>query len=373
MVPGQRLQRYIFLQCLSGIGMTFGVILSAILLVDVVEQLRTVGETANISLLTAIQLTLMKVPMLIEQTMPFLILISAIIVFSRLSRLSELPAMRAAGYSAWRFLTPLALLALMLGLFTMTVLNPLGAHLSSRFEQTRASLVGKAVDGITPSKNGIWLRQGSDVDQFVIHARSASQSGVTLQNVKIFEYERVFSRGRSTDEFSFKRRIEASSATLKDGFWELRNVIENTPGLDPVRRDALSIPTDLEPSKLLDRFASTSTIGFWQLPEFIRDTKQAGLDALRYEMHFHSLIAAPVLYVAMALIGALVCLRLARLGGTGQLIAWGAFCAIMLYFVAELSHSLGAAGTVPTSVAALAPPFFALFGALTAIAYLEDG
>ncbi len=373
MIFGTRLQRYIFMQCVGGIAVTFGIILSAILLVDVVEQLRTVGETVNISLWTAIKLTLMKVPMLIEQTMPFLILISAIIVFSRLSRLSELPAMRAAGFSAWSFLAPLALLALFLGLFTMMVLNPLGAHLTSKFEETRASLVGKAVDGITPSKNGIWLRQGSDTDQFVIHAQSATQSGVTLKNVKIFEYERVYTRGRSTDDFSFKRRIEADTATLKDGFWELKNVIENTPGQEPVKNPALSIPTDLDPSKLLDRFASTSTIGFWQLPDFIQDTKRAGLDALRYEMHLHSLWATPVLYVAMALIGALVCLRLARLGGTGRLIAWGAFSAILLYFVAELSQSLGAAGTVPTLVAALAPPFFALFGALTAIAYLEDG
>ena len=373
MALGQRIQRYIFKQSLGGIALTFGIIVSAILLVDVVEQLRTVGETVDISLFTAIRLTVMKVPMLIEQTMPFMILISAIIVFSRLSRLSELPAMRAAGLSAWRFLAPLALLALLLGVFTITVLNPAGAHLTSQFEETRAKIIGKATDGITPSKNGIWLRQGSDTDQFVIHAKSAAKSGVVLRQVKIFEFERVYTRGKSTDDFTFKRRIEAKLATLKDGFWELRDVIENTPGQDPVRRNALSIPTDLDPSKLLSRFASTNTIGFWSLPSFIQDTKRAGLDSLRYEMHYHSLLAVPVLFVAMALIGAIVCLRLARLGGTGQLIAWGAFSAIMLYFVAELSQSLGAAGTIPTIVAALAPPFFALFGALTAIAYMEDG
>ena len=75
----------------------------------------------------------------------------------------------------------------------------------------------------------------------------------------------------------------------------------------------------------------------------------------------------------MALIGALVCLRLARLGGTGALLAWGAFAAIMLFFVNELTHGLGAAGATPRVIAAFAPPLFAFFTALTAIAYLEDG
>lgn len=373
MALGQRIQRYVFKECLKGMAVTFGVILAAIILVDVVEQLRTVGEAANISVVTAVWLTLLKVPMLIEQTLPFLILVSSILVFSRLSRLSELPAMRAAGLSAWRFLAPLALLAVLLGIFSVTLLNPLGAHLTSNYEQVRATLVGKAVDGIAPSKNGIWLRQGSETDQFVIHAKSTEQTGVVLKGVKIFEYSRVYTSGKSTNDFAFKRRLEAETATLKDGFWELTQVVENTPGEETVHRRALSIPTDLDPAKLLDRFASTSTIGFWQLPTFIADTKRAGLDAMRYEMHYHSLLAAPILYVAMALIGAIVCLRLARLGGTAQLIAWGAFVAVMLYFVTELSSSLGAAGAAPTLIAALAPPLFALFGALTAIAYLEDG
>ena len=373
MAIGQRLQRYVFFQCLTSMGITFTVILSAIFLVDVVEQLRTVGDSAQISVLTAIRLTMLKTPMLIEQTMPFLILVSAILAFSRLSRLSELPAMRAAGLSAWRFLAPLALLALILGLFSVMVLNPLGARLNSDFEQTRSALTGQVVGGVAPGKNGIWLRQGSDTEQLVIHAISTEQAGVVLKDVKIFEYERVYTRGQGTDEFAFRRRLEAKTATLKDGFWELAQVVENTPGKDPVRQKVLSIPTDLDPAKLLDRFASTSTIGFWSLPGFIKDTKRAGLDSLRYEMHYHSLIAAPILYVAMALIGAIVCLRLARLGGTAQLIASGAFAAVMLYFITELSQSLGAAGAAPTFVAALAPPLFALFAALTAIAYSEDG
>ena len=369
----QRLQLYVLRQCLSAVVVTLSVILAAILLVDVVEQLRTVGDSTEISLLTAIKLSMMKMPMLLEHTMPFVILVGAILAFSRLSRLSELPAMRAAGISAWSFLTPLAALALGLGLFVVTVLNPLGANLNSSFETTRASLLDKQVGGIAPPKNGIWLRQGSDSGQFVIHAVSTKQSGIVLSDVKIFEYERIYTRNQGTDDFAFKRRIEASTATLKNGFWELRQVVENTPGLTPVRKEALSIPTDLDPAKLLDRFASPSTIGFWKLPAFIKDTKRAGLDASRYQMHYQALLATPVLYVAMALIGALVCLRLARLGGTAALIAWGSFSAVMLYFVTELSHSLGAAGAAPMAVAASTPPLFALFAALTAIAYLEDG
>ena len=369
----QRLQLYVFRQCIQSILLTLFVILAAIMLVDVVEQFRTVGNDTDINAIQAVQLSAMKLPMLLEQSMPFIILVSAMLAFSRLSRLTELPAMRAAGLSAWRFLAPLMVIAAVLGIFTVTVLNPIGADLNGDFETRRSELVDGPSRGISSQRNGIWLRQGSETDQFVIHAKDTEQSGVVLKDVKIFEYERIYARNQGTDEFAFKRRIEADRATLKDGFWELTGVVENMPGQRPVRRDALSIPTDLDPARLLDRFASPLTIGFWKLPGFISDTQRAGLDASRYEMHYQALIASPILYIAMALIGALVCLRLARLGGTGQLIAWGTFAAVMLYFITELTQSLGAAGAAPRAVAAFAPPLFALFTALTAIAYLEDG
>lgn len=368
-----RLQLYVLKQCLGAVVLTLGIILAAILLVDVVEQLRTVGSDADISVFTAIGLSLMKMPMLTEHTMPFIILVGAIIAFSRLSRLTELPAMRAAGLSAWRFLTPMAVLAGVLGIFTITVLNPVGASLNERFQTNRAMLTGAPVDGISAERNGVWLRQGSETDQIVIHAESTGTDGIQLNNVDLLEFERIYTRNQGTDDFSFRRRISADTATLKDGFWELINVTEHVPDQAPVMRDALSIPTNLDPAKLLDRFAAPSTVGFWRLPGFIAQTERAGLDASRYRMHYQALLASPILYIAMALIGALVCLRLARLGGTGELIAWGAFAAIMLYFVTELTSSLGAAGAAPMSIAAFAPPLFALFSALTAIAYLEDG
>ena len=173
----RRLQWYVARQVLASFLLTLSVIMGAILLVDVVEQFRTVGNAAGISFFTAVQLSAMKMPMLLEHTMPFIVLVGAMLAFSRLSRLTELPAMRAAGVSAWRFLFPLALIAGCLGLFTTLVLNPVGADLNSNFESTREKIVGGSQSRSTADTNGIWLRQGSDTDQFVIHATGTEQSG----------------------------------------------------------------------------------------------------------------------------------------------------------------------------------------------------
>ena len=373
MNPLNRIQRYVFGENLKNLLTVVGVFCLAILLVDVVEQMRTVGTRAEIGLPTALRLSAYKLPMLIELTMPFALLAASMMTFSRLNRRAELPAIRAAGVSGWRFLGPVITLAVLAGLLTTLILNPASAHFTESFERTRAALIETSRGGVTVDQSGVWLRQGDADSQIVIHAESVEQGGTELINVKLVEQSRVYRGGEATNEFEFRRRIDADRALLRDGFWQLEGVLENVPGSAPQRTDYLTLPTNLDATKLLNRFASPRTIGFWSLPAFIEQTQSAGLDASRYTMRWQSLLSSTVLFVAMALIGALVCLRLSRLGGTSQLLAVGAAVALVLFFVSQLSSSLGAAGAAPPVIAAWSPALAALFGALAFVAYREDG
>jgi lipopolysaccharide export system permease protein len=368
-----RIQRYILKECVYGLFLVLGIMMLAIMLVDIVEQMRTVGGDVALSPVTALRLSLMKMPMLIEQTLPFAVLISSMIAFTRLNRRSELSVIRASGISAWRFLTPVILLALVLGVFTTTILNPFSSRLTSLFETERASLLNEGGPAIAVSDTGIWLRQGDETSQIVIHARQVEEAGLILKNVKMIEEERLYADNRATGEYGFVRRIDAKRAFLRDGFWQLENVIENQPYMEAVRVENLAIPTTLDAVTLLDRFASPATVGFWELPTFVRQTRAAGLDASSYQMRWHSLMSTPALFLSMGLIGAIVCLRLQRLGGTPRLLATGAFAAVTLFFVTQFAESLGSTGAVPPIIAAWAPPLFFLFCTLTLIAYREDG
>ena len=142
--------------------------------------MRTVGTRAELSLLEALRLTLLKTPMLVEQTLPFVVLAGAMMAMIGLNRSSELVAMRAAGVSAWRFLTPSAFAGIVLGIITITALNPLGAQLFQIFEAEKedalVALVADSADGA-----GVWIRQGDEDGQVVIHADGVDATGAALQ------------------------------------------------------------------------------------------------------------------------------------------------------------------------------------------------
>jgi lipopolysaccharide export system permease protein len=388
MVIAGRIQRYVFRENLMSLLLTLGIIVLAIVLVDVVEQMRTVGSRTPIPVSTAFMLTMMKTPGLIMETLPFAMLVGSILSFSQLSRRSELPAFRAAGVSAWRFLGPTMALAAVLGVLMVTLIDPLATRLNAQFESSRERLLNPNAAAGPETPDGVWLSQGDITagaptsdggsvaeqnpdGQAIINARRVVGRGQALEDVTFY----YFAPGRGgAEDREFTHRIDADRAVLTSGFWQLEGVVENRAGGGGVtRRDKLAVPTNLRNDTLLQRFASAKTIPFWDLPGFIRDGRNAGMEVDDYILKFHTLLATPVMMLAMALIGAVVCLRLARSGGLSQLIGAGALAGFVLFFATRVAQGMSSAGATPPEAAAWCPPLFALFAVLTILAHAEDG
>jgi lipopolysaccharide export system permease protein len=383
MVIAGRIQRYVFRECLMALLLTLGVMVLAIVLVDVVEEMRDIGRRTQISIITALQLSLMKTPRLILETLPFATLVGSIMTFSQLSRRSEIPAIRASGVSAWRFLGPAMVLAIGIGVVMVTVLDPLATRLNERFDAERERLINPRATATPDAVDGVWLSQGDlaagagdsvSVEnpdaQAIINARRVVGRGQALEDVT-FYYFRPGPKGGEDREFT--HRIDAKRAELTSGFWQLQDVIYNRPGSKVERMDRLAVPTNLRNDTLLSRFASAETIPFWDLPAFIRDGRNAGMEVDAYVLKLHTLLAMPVFMLAMSLIGAVVCLRLARSGGLSRLIGAGALAGFVLFFATRVAAGMSSSGAAPPEAAAWCPPLFALFAVLTLLAHAEDG
>jgi lipopolysaccharide export system permease protein len=360
-----RVGRYITARVFAGVLVALVGVLASILLIDLVEQMRTVGTRTDITLLEALRLTLLKTPMLIEQTLPFVVLAGSMMAIIGLNRSSELVAMRAAGVSAWRFLAPSAFVGLLLGVIAVTLLNPLGSRLYQEFEAEKEDAL--ASRGADVGQNGVWIRQGDPQGQVVIHADGVDPSGTRLQGATFMFFE------MQQEALRFTRRIRAAEAELKPGFWQLTDLVEATPGGRPVRQTHLAIPTSLDAAELINRFVNPATLSFWALPGFIREARAAGFAPTRYELKWQSLLAYPMLLAAMALLGAAFSLQLQRLGNLAQWGAAGVGIGLFLFFYSQLAGAFAITQTVPAAVAAWSAPLAGMFIALALVAFLEDG
>ncbi|MCB4769251.1 LPS export ABC transporter permease LptG [Ancylobacter sp. Lp-2] len=345
----------------SVLGIFFGCVF-LIMLIDFLEMSRRVGER-DIDTLTMFLLTVYRAPFFTEQLLPFAVLFGAIGTFLTLSRRLELVVARAAGISAWQFIAPAAICALILGILSTTLYNPISADFKERANRIEAEIFNRQTGLFSSTNSGFWIRQQSVDGQAIIEAAAQTGGGRQLSGVNVFLFG---SDGKLVE------RIEARNATLEAGAWRLNQVRVLTPTIGIQNYDTYMVATNLTPDQVQETLQS-ETVSFWDLPAAIEAATRVGFGAERYRLQYQSLLARPVLLLAMVLIAASVSLRVFRFGGIGQTILGGVAAGFLLYVATKLAEDLGEVGVVHPIIAAWFP---AVVGALVGVLILlhrEDG
>ncbi|MGY4418373.1 hypothetical protein ACVWY2_000798 [Bradyrhizobium sp. JR6.1] len=130
----------------AAVGVFAGIFV-LLVLVDYIEMVRKTSSLVGASAITVAETSLFRVPQLLEKLMPFCVLIGAMTCYLALSRRLELVVARAAGVSAWQFISPALVSAIVLGIFATTAYNPVSANLRELSKRMEAELFGSAPGG----------------------------------------------------------------------------------------------------------------------------------------------------------------------------------------------------------------------------------
>lgn len=359
---GPTLGFYFARRFLFAIGGVFVTVVVMIYMLDLVELMRRAGEGRGATVGRLAYLALLRTPATAEQVLPFGVLFGSLATFINLSRKLELVVARAAGISAWQFVAPALAVALALGLTASLIYNPLSAEMKDRSAAVENEVFGR--DGQTGNRNGIWLRQRSIDGEAILRAEALVESEMRLTGVTAFVFD---------TEQRLLERIEAPSARLMRGVWRFENARIVTPGLEPQTAETYLLATSLSAEEVIGALGPTQSASFWLLPDLIRRLDLAGLDTTRYRLIYQTLLARPLLLMAMVMVAASVSLRFLRSGGVAQMVLGGVAAGFVLYVATEVARDLGAAGVVSAPLAAwTAPCLGALIGSLVLL-YREDG
>jgi lipopolysaccharide export system permease protein len=343
-------------------------------LFDLIELLRRAATRPEANFALVAQIAALRVPYVAMQILPFAVLLGGIIAFWRLTRFSELVVARAAGISAWGFLAGPVLVALLLGLGASTALSPLSSAMLARAERLD-QLYLRNVGGITALAGGrLWLRQADEglQPQGVAIISGRPMATRELRPGEALRLSEVTIWRLSADDRPLAR-IEAASALLQPGRWRFEGAMvfgaERVAGVP----QNLDFPTELTPERIENSFATPDTLSLWALPEFIKILEDAGFSAIRHRLHFQSLLALPLLAIAMALLAAGFSMRSARRGGVARMIAGGISAGFALFVLDKITGEFGEAGTLPVVLAAWAPAGAGFLLAAALLLHLEDG
>jgi lipopolysaccharide export system permease protein len=334
-------------------------------MVDYVELVRRTSEVAGVSGWLVAKASIFRVPQITEKIIPFCILVGAMACFLNLSRRLELVIARAAGMSAWQFITPAMVVAFCLGVAATTVYNPISALLQEQSKRIESELMGESRPGPHDSSgSSFWVRQVGADSQSIINAATSREQGVQLGGITVFTFDPAG---------QFKQRIEAKSAVLEQGHWRLEDAhIFSTAG--PATNAATYLlPTSLTSAQVRESFATPESVPFWRLPLYIKLAETAGLVAAGYRVQYQRLLALPFLLVSMVLVSAAVSLRFFRFGGVQKMVLGGVAAGFLLYVLSKAFEDFSRAGLLNPMVAAWIPVLLGGCAGIMTLLYQEDG
>jgi lipopolysaccharide export system permease protein len=258
---------------------------------------------------------------------------------------------------------PFIIGAVLLGVATMTLVNPLAAWGQRQSLSVEAGWRNNG-DSTRQQDTIPWLRQTSGGQDTIIGAKSFKDGGTLLLDVVLIHLDKAG---------NIVMRQDAKSAKLEDGYWLLTNVTQTQPGQIPSWLETARISTNLRQEFVQERLAQPETVAFFDLSRKIEVARSFGISSKALETQYHFMLSMPFLLVAMTLIAATVSLKFSRFAQSRSVILGGIVSGFVLYVVTVLVRAFGSSGVIPPFVAVWIPVTVALALGITILLHQEDG
>ena len=333
--------RYLAWVVASSVGLT--IVVSLIHAVELARRSSTKQAAEDVSILN---LVLLNTPTIIETTLPIVLIIGSMVCFETWNRTNEFVVTRGFGKSIWSVLSPVVVVAFLIGAFYVSVINPIGSVTSRHYESMMGKIFGSTEQRLSVSADGIWLRDEQPDGQFIIHGDMLAVETSSIIGPVVYKFD------ANND---LKLRIRAETMRLTDSGW----VIDEARAWDQdgtlSEKGKMMLPSSLG---ILDLGLSSeppNTIAVYSLPSFIALLERAGLPAVEHRIHLHRLMAMPLLLIGLAMISARATLTNMTRGRRVRLFTRGMIIAVSITLFSHFMQVLGESLRLPAVLAAWAP------------------
>lgn len=269
--------------------------------VDFFETTKDLNKDMPNALKISTLMVLYRTPSLIETIFHFIILLSGLFVFFKLSSDSEIIVMRSSGKSIFQIIKFPMFMIFLFGIFVITVYNPVASMLNTKSEKMKNIYFKNEKEDLLELKNGLWFKQKNleDGGTIIIKASRVYKDILLFSDVFLIYIDQ---------NNNFVKRINTQNIKLNDNEWITADnyIIQEGKNIEFV--ELLKIPTNLTKkfvSKTIQNdYESLYNISFWKLKNSIKDLKESGFNTLKFEVRYYYLMTVPFLFAIMIFISA---------------------------------------------------------------------
>jgi len=328
---------------------------------DFAEMLRR-GASKNVDILDLLKISLMRVPHLMDQLLPFIVLFTTIFTFWHLKRKNEIDVIQSTGVSYLQLLLPLLASGLFMGGVNIVFLNPGVAKLTKLAKNLENKLLFQNQGNLAVTNEGIWIRESKLNGITFFHMDKLNVSQNSGSHIKIYELG---------PDFQLRKEIHGKTFKTQKGGVVINDVtlIQNNKVL---YKKSLRYKTHISIEVLSQNFQPPDTVSFQEIPRTIKTLSRAGFSTKGYVMNWHIHLTQFLWFVSMIIFGAAGVLKTLPRHGSIMLVVMSVGISLVLFLVRDISYAMGEAEKISPFVAAWAPACISGMFGMSAFLHFEE-
>jgi LPS export ABC transporter permease LptG/LPS export ABC transporter permease LptF len=335
--------RYVLRQYSALLALGLGVTIVLVLVVNLLQVLDRVLRLKP-PMLSILEHFLLRLPTMIYQGLPIVVLVATLFLFMSLARYRELDALQAAGVSLFRTSLPVLVLGVGISLAAVVFQETLLPAISAQAEEVDFVKIRGELPRHLRQQSRLWYR-GADGRFFRIELMDPQNR--ILSGLTVLELD---------PGFQGARRVDARQAHWTGSGWELFDAAVRDlrgPGLPRsvlVPRAPLAIPETLEDFVRLQR--PPDSMSFLELYDYVTRLRESGHRVGRYVVDMHARLAFPLVNAITALVAIPFALVAARSGGRAVGVAAAVVITVGYWVVHSMALAFAKADLLPPLMAA---------------------
>jgi len=273
-------------------------------------------------------LSFLFVPSLFYNMFPFIILLSGIWFFLHIRKTDEIIAMKISGMSNLSIILVPSILSIILGIFFITLVNPVTSTLVKKYESTKGSFEKDQDYLAAITSNGIWIKEKNNI------IKSSMLNKNNLLDVSIYEFD---------NNDNFLKRFEAESADISSRNWILKNVkIIDKDGKSIEENTSNIIYKSIyDVKKIKSLYSNLDTISFWNLQNEIKLLENRGYSTREMRSKLQQSLAFPFFLLSMIFLGGVITLGTQSKDSNWKYVFIALFASVLIFYFNRFSAALG--------------------------------
>jgi lipopolysaccharide export system permease protein len=293
-----------------------------------------------------IQLSFMIIPSIVINMLPFILFLSSMWVLIKLKNNRDLLSLRTFGISNVKFIVLFSSVAFIIGIITLTALNPITSIIVKYYEDIKGSYDLDKSHLASIGTNGIWIKE--EIGKNINIIQSGKLKDNFLINVSIYKFNK---------NNLLVERIEAKQANIRDTTWLIEDGYTIQFQDKNITNDFenLIFYSTFNREKLNSIYSNLDTISFYKLITESKELVARGYNAklLKEKKHFY--LSLPFFLVLMVLLSGIFTLNSNERKQNVYYVFLSIITCVIIFYFKSFSTALGATEKIPLLLSVWSP------------------